>query len=388
MSTYTPEVQGSGFRAWVQRIGGHLAGMVMPNIGAFIAWGLITALFIPTGWIPNEGLAQLVDPMIKYLLPILIGYTGGRIVHGQRGAVVGAVATMGVIVGAEIPMFLGAMIIGPLAAFVIKLFDKAIEGKIRPGFEMLVDNFSAGIVGGAFALLAKVSVGPVVERVMTLLGNGVDWLVDHSLLPVVSVLVEPAKVLFLNNAINHGVFTPLGVQQVAENGKSIMYMIESNPGPGLGLLLAYFFFGPKLLRPSTPAAMIIHFFGGIHEIYFPYVLMKPRLILAMIAGGAAGVTTFMITGAGLTASPSPGSIFAYAAMTPRGVGNWIGMIAGVLIAAAVSFAVASLLLGFGRLKEDQEVDDASAEALGADTADDSVKAGNPAVARNAEPGTA
>jgi mannitol PTS system EIICBA or EIICB component len=389
MSTYTPQVQGSGFRAGIQRIGGHLAGMVMPNIGAFIAWGLITALFIPTGWIPNEGFAALVGPMITYLLPILIGYTGGRIVHGQRGAVVGAVATMGVVVGAEMPMFIGAMIMGPLAAYVLKLFDKLIEGKVRPGFEMLVDNFSAGIIGGAFALLAKWIIGPVTQNIMTWLGNGVDWLVDLGVLPAVSILVEPAKVLFLNNAINHGVFTPLGVQQVAENGKSIMFMIESNPGPGLGLLLAYFFFGPKLLRPSTPAAMIIHFFGGIHEIYFPYVLMKPRLILATIAGGAAGVTTFMITGAGLVASPSPGSIFAYAAVTPKGVGNWIGMIAGILIATAVSFIVASALLGFGRLKEDQEVDDASAEAMGAEPADDSVKSGSPAVShRSAEPGTA
>ncbi|GAB7047696.1 PTS mannitol transporter subunit IICB [Catenuloplanes indicus] len=388
MSTYTPQAEGSGIRATIQRLGGHLAGMVMPNIGAFIAWGLITALFIPTGWIPNEDFAKLVDPMIKFLLPILIGYTGGRIVHGQRGAVVGAVATMGVIVGADMPMFLGAMIIGPLAAFIIKLFDQAIEGKVRPGFEMLIDNFSAGIVGGAFALLAAWRIGPATEWIMRMLGNGVDWLVDLGVLPAVSILVEPAKILFLNNAINHGVFTPLGVQQVTENGKSIMFMIESNPGPGLGLLLAFFFFGPKLLRPSTPAAMIIHFFGGIHEIYFPYVLMKPRLILAMIAGGAAGVTTFMITGAGLVASPSPGSIFAYAAVTPRGAGNWIGMIAGILIAAAVTFAVASVLLGFGRLKEDQEVDEASAEALGAETADDSVKASNPAVARTAEPGTA
>ncbi len=212
---------------------------------------------------------------------------------------------------------------------------------------MLVDNFSAGIVGGAFALLGKISIGPAAAEVMEWLGSGVNWLIDHSLLPVVSILVEPAKVLFLNNAINHGVFSTLGPQQVAEQGKSIMFMIESNPGPGLGLLLAYFFFGPKLLRPSTPAAMIIHFLGGIHEIYFPYVLMKPRLILAMIAGGAAGVTTFMITGAGLLAPPSPGSIFAYFAVTPKGVGNYVSMIAGVLIAAAVTFVVASLLLGSG-----------------------------------------
>jgi PTS system mannitol-specific IIC component len=358
-SSYTPEVTGTGFKATVQKIGGYLAGMVMPNIGALIAWGLITALFIPVGWTPNENLAELVGPMITYLLPVLIGYTGGRMVHGQRGAVVGAVATMGVVVGAEVPMFLGAMIIGPLAAYVLKLFDNAIDGKIKPGFEMLVDNFSAGIIGGAFAVLGKVSIGPVVDGLTKAAGNGVDWLLDHSLMPLVSVLVEPAKVLFMNNAINHGVFGPLGVQQVAEQGKSILFMIESNPGPGLGLLAAYLFFGPKSLRPTAPAAMIIHFFGGIHEIYFPYVLMKPRLILAMIAGGMAGVGTFMITGTGTVATPAPGSIFAFAAVTAKG--GYFGMILGVVIAAAVTFGVAALLLGFGKLKSDQELDAAEEE---------------------------
>ncbi|MEV6344719.1 PTS mannitol transporter subunit IICB [Actinoplanes sp. NPDC051851] len=365
-SSYTPEVTGTGIRARVQTLGGHLAGMVMPNIGALIAWGLITALFIPVGWIPNATLAELVDPMIKYLLPVLIGYTGGRIVHGQRGAVVGAIATFGVVVGADVPMFLGAMLIAPLTAWVLKKFDNAIEDRIRPGFEMLVDNFSAGIIGGAFAILGKLAIGPVVDGLTKAAGNAVDWLLDHSLMPLASILVEPAKVLFLNNAINHGVFGPLGVQQVAEQGKSILFMIESNPGPGLGLLLAYLFFGPKSLRPSTPAAIIIHFFGGIHEIYFPYVLMKPRLILAMIAGGMSGVATFMITGTGTVATPAPGSIFAYFAVTAKS--GYAGMILGVIIAAAVTFAVASALLGFGKLKADQEIDEVAEEQAAADAA--------------------
>ncbi|GIF13365.1 PTS mannitol transporter subunit IICB [Actinoplanes teichomyceticus] len=365
-SSYTPEVTGTGFRARVQKLGGHLAGMVMPNIGAIIAWGLITAMFIPVGWIPNDDLAKLVDPMIKYLLPILIGYTGGRMVHGQRGAVVGAVATFGVVVGADVPMFLGAMAIAPLTAYVLRLFDNAIDGKIKPGFEMLVDNFSAGIIGALFAILGKLAIGPVVDALTKGAGNAVDWLLDHSLMPLASVLVEPAKVLFLNNAINHGVFGPLGVQQVQDTGKSILFMIESNPGPGLGLLAAFMFFGPRSLRPTTPAAMIIHFLGGIHEIYFPYVLMKPRLILAMIAGGMSGVATFMITGTGTVATPAPGSIFAYFAVTAKD--GYFGMILGVVIATVVTFAVASALLGFGRLKSDQEPDEAEESTADAGTA--------------------
>ncbi|GIM87389.1 PTS mannitol transporter subunit IICB [Salinispora arenicola] len=355
-SNYTPTVQGTGVKATIQRIGGFLAGMVMPNIGAFIAWGLITALFIPTGWLPNEDFAALVGPMITLLLPVLIGYTGGRLVHGQRGAVVGAVATVGIVVGAEVPMFLGAMIIGPAAAYVVKRIDGLIQDRIRPGFEMLVDNFTAGIVGAGMALLGVWGIGPIVGRLTDIAGSGVDWLVSHHLLGLVSVIVEPAKVLFLNNAINHGVLSPLGVTEAAEAGKSILFMVETNPGPGLGLLLAYFFFGPRSLRPTAPAAMIIQFFGGIHEVYFPYVLMKPRLILAMIAGGAAGVSTFMITGAGLVATPSPGSVFAYFAVTPKG--GWFGVVLGIVIAAAVTFAVAALLLGFGR-KAGDEADDAA-----------------------------
>ena len=168
------------------------------------------------------------------------------------------------------------------------------------------------------------------------------------------MVIEPAKILFLNNAINQGILTPLGAIDAKETGQSILFMLESNPGPGLGILLAYMFFGPRLLRQSAPAAIIIQFLGGIHEIYFPYILMKPKLILAVIAGGAAGVATFQLTGAGLVASPSPGSIFAYFIQTPKGFGNYAGMIAGVVISTLVSFSVASVLMGFGRNADAEE----------------------------------
>jgi PTS system mannitol-specific IIC component len=317
--------------------------MVMPNIGAFIAWGLITALFIPTGWVPNEPLSEaIVGPMITFLLPLLIAFSGGNLVHGRRGGVIGAIAVMGVIVGTDVPQFLGAMIMGPLAAYVLKLFDGWVEPKIKTGFEMLVNNFSQGILGGALAILGYYAIGPVVQSLTTVLGNGVDVLVANRLLPLASIIVEPAKILFLNNAINHGVLSPLGVEQAAEAGKSILFMIETNPGPGLGILLAFWFTGPKEIRPTIPGAAVIHFFGGIHEIYFPYVLMKPQTIIAAILGGASGVLTFLITGAGLVATPSPGSIFAYIAVTPRG--NYIGMFLGVLIATAVSFVSAAFIL--------------------------------------------
>ncbi len=354
--------------AAVQKFGRFLSAMIMPNIGAFIAWGLITAFFIETGWVPNAGFAEMVGPMITYLLPLLIGYTGGKLVHDTRGGVIGAIVTMGVITGADVPMFLGAMIAGPASAWLLKQFDKAIEGKVKAGFEMLIDNFSIGILGMLLAMLGKQLIGPVVSQLVEWAGNGVDFLVNNSLLPLASIIVEPAKVLFLNNAINHGVFTPLGSQQVLEDGKSILFMIESNPGPGLGILVAFMFFGPRMLRASVPGAIIIHFFGGIHEIYFPYILMKPKLIAAAILGGMSGVLTGVILGNGLVAPPSPGSIFAYFTFTPKG--EYVGMLLQVFIAAAVSFVVAFFLLKFDKelrqeAREEKEAEQAAVEPANA-----------------------
>jgi PTS system mannitol-specific IIC component len=339
VSTGTQVKTKGNAQARIQKFGRFLSGMVMPNIGAFIAWGLITALFIGTGWAPNEDLVKLVDPMIKYLLPLLIGYTGGKMVGGARGGVLGAIATMGVIVGASIPMFLGAMIVGPLAGLIIKKVDEALEGKIPAGFEMLVNNFSAGIIGMVLAILAYSGIGPVVQTLNKALGNGVDVIVNAGLLPAASLFIEPAKILFLNNAINHGVLGPIGINEAKELGQSIFFLLETNPGPGLGILLAYWVFSKGMIKQSAPGAVIIHFLGGIHEIYFPYVLMNPVLLLAVIAGGASGVLTFSILGAGLVAAPSPGSIFALLTMTPKG--GHFAVLAGVIVSTVVSFLVAA-----------------------------------------------
>ncbi|WP_139683591.1 PTS mannitol transporter subunit IICBA [Vibrio tasmaniensis] len=326
----------------VQNFGRFLSNMVMPNIGAFIAWGFITALFIPTGWWPNETLASMVGPMITYLLPLLIGYTGGKMVGGDRGAVVGAITTMGVIVGTDIPMFMGAMIVGPLGGIAIKKFDEAVHGKVKSGFEMLVNNFSAGIIGMICAIIAFVVIGPAVKILSGGLAAGVNAMVEAGALPLASIFVEPAKILFLNNAINHGIFSPLGIQQSEEIGRSIFFLIEANPGPGFGLLLAYMVFGKGSAKQSAAGASIIHFLGGIHEIYFPYVLMNPRLILAVIAGGMTGVFTNVMFDSGLISPASPGSIFAVLLMTPKG--SYLGVVLSVIASTAVSFIVASILL--------------------------------------------
>ena len=350
----------SNIKLKVQNFGRFLSNMVMPNIGAFIAWGFITAIFIPTGWYPNENVAKLVAPMITYLLPLLIGYSGGKLVHGERGGVVGAITTMGVVVGASIPMFLGAMIVGPLGGWMIKQFDKAVDGKIKSGFEMLVNNFSAGIIGMLLALLSFFAIGPSVVVASSVLASGVDFMVQHNLLPLTSIIVEPAKILFLNNAINHGIFSPLGIQQAAEHAQSIFFLIEANPGPGLGLLLAYMFFGKGAAKGSASGAAIIHFFGGIHEIYFPYVLMNPRLIIAMILGGMTGVFTLTLFGSGLSSPASPGSIIAILAVTPKA--SMLGVSISVIAAATVSFLVSVVLLKTTK-NADKSFEDAQSDVI-------------------------
>ena len=325
----------------VQRFGKFLSSMVMPNIGAFIAWGFITALFIEKGWLPNAQLATLNGPMLNYLLPVLIAFQGGKLIGGDRGGVMGAIATIGVIVGApDYPMLMGAMVMGPLAGFVIKKFDQAMDGRMPAGFEMLINNFSIGIFGMLLAIVGYYAIGPFMSAVLVVLKGGVQVLVNHNLLPLAAIFIEPAKVLFLNNAINHGIFTPIGIEQAAEAGKSIMYMLEANPGPGLGLLLAYWAFSKdKATKDSAPGAIIIHFLGGIHEIYFPYILMNPLVIVGPIAGNICAILFYSITKAGLVGPSAPGSIIAFMSMSPK---TSIAVTAlGVLIAAAVSFLVSS-----------------------------------------------
>jgi mannitol PTS system EIICBA or EIICB component len=340
----------------------------MPNIGAIIAWGLITAFFIDVGWTPNAKIALMVGPMITYLLPILIAYTGGSIVYGVRGGVVGATSLMGVIIATSdpvfvgeqggSPMFIGAMIMGPTTAYLMKRADALWSHKIRPGFEMLVNNFSAGILAAVMAVAGMFVLAPVLRQVIEWLGNGVNYLVDNGLLPLTSIFIEPAKVMFLNNAINHGVLTPLGIDEAAETGKSVLFLLEANPGPGLGLLLAYSIFGRGIAKATAPGAAIIQFFGGIHEVYFPFVLMKPKMILATIAGGMTGIFLLVLTDVGLRAPAAPGSIFAVYAQTPSG--DFPGITLGVFGAALVSFFVASVLLKLDRT-EDGDLGQATAQ---------------------------
>ena len=355
----------------VQRFGKFLSAMIMPNIGALIAFGFLAAFFNGSGWIPHEGFATIFSAILVYLIPILIASTGGRLIGGERGSIIGAIAVVGAIMSdPDTTMLMAAMIIGPLSGFCIKKFDQVMEGHMPAGFEMLINNFSVGIIGMLLAMVSYLVIGPLMNLILAVLTAGVNVLVDHNMLPLIAVFIEPAKVLFLNNAINHGIFTPIATAQAAEAGKSIMYMLEANPGPGLGVLLAYMFFcEDKKTKQSAPGAVIIHLLGGIHEIYFPYILMNPLVIIAPIAGNIAAIFWYNLTNAGLVGPASPGSIIAYLMMASRD--SMVSVIVGVLIATAVSFGIASVVIRMskGRSLEEaqEEVASRKAEAKGTKT---------------------
>lgn len=326
----------------VQSFGNFISSMIIPNIGAFIAWGFITAIFTPTGWFPNEKITLLVEPLTQYLLPLLVGITGGKVTGGPRGGVVAAISTIGVIASTSIPMVLGAMVMGPLSGYIIKKFDKIIKDKVPAGFEMLVNNFSLAIIGMILAIVGLFVIGPSMTIIVGVMNMGVSFIFKNGLLPLLAVFIEPIKVLFLNNAINHGIIDVIALDQVNEYGKSILYLLEANPGPGLGVILSYFIYSKGTMKQSAPSAAIIQFFGGIHEIYFPYILINPSLLLAAIIGSIVSIITFLTFNSGLIATASPGSIFSIMMLSHKS--DILTNLLGVCVGAIVSFFISAFLL--------------------------------------------
>ncbi|OTO15235.1 MULTISPECIES: PTS mannitol transporter subunit IICB [Enterococcus] len=334
----------------VQKIGAFLSAEVMPNIGVFIGWGILAALVIPTGWLPNEKLNVLVAPTMKYLVPALIGYTGGFNIHGKRGGVIGAFATMGIILGAEMNMLAGAMFMGPASAWLLKKLDGWFDGKIKPGLEMMVNNFTLGILGVSLMIIGYLGIVPIIEFLIGILSGGVSALLSRGLLPLMALFVQPAKVLFLNNAVNHGIMIPLGIEQATQAGKSLLFMIEANNGCVLGVALAFSIFGKGTAKKAAPGAAIINFFGGIGEVVYPFVLSKPLTLLGMISGSMVSLLIIQFFGGGTVAPISPGSFFALASVSTKDtiLVNIISYFAGML----VSMLVAGFFLRIDRTTEE------------------------------------
>lgn len=327
---------------YLRRFGHRLSGMIMPNLSIFIAWSLLSLVAGYTTGNLRLALSEVETIMIRVVLPILIGFTGGKMFEEQRGGVVAAIATVGVIVSTDVPQLFGAMFIGPLAGYTFAKIEQILLPKVKEGYEMLTKNFLAGIVGGLLCCFGILVVAPAVESASFWLYQFSSWLIEANLLPLVHVFLEPLKVLFFNNAINHGLLTPLGLEGASQTGQSILFLLETNPGPGVGVLVAFLLFGPVGQRKTAGGATMIQLIGGIHEIYFPFVLMDPRLFLAVIAGGMSGTLVFQIFNVGLSAPASPGSLVAILANTPTDAR--LAVFSGIFVSFLCSFAIASLLL--------------------------------------------
>ncbi|HAP5505402.1 TPA: PTS transporter subunit EIIC [Enterococcus faecalis] len=327
---------------YLRRFGHRLSGMIMPNLSIFIAWSLLSLVAGYTTGNLRLALSEVETIMIRVVLPILIGFTGGKMFEEQCGGVVAAIATVGVIVSTDVPQLFGAMFIGPLAGYTFAKIEQILLPKVKEGYEMLTKNFLAGIVGGLLCCFGILVVAPAVESASFWLYQFSSWLIEANLLPLVHVFLEPLKVLFFNNAINHGLLTPLGLEGTSQTGQSILFLLETNPGPGVGVLVAFLLFGPVGQRKTAGGATMIQLIGGIHEIYFPFVLMDPRLFLAVIAGGMSGTLVFQIFNVGLSAPASPGSLVAILANAPTDAR--LAVFSGIFVSFLCSFAIASLLL--------------------------------------------
>ncbi|MDR2278611.1 MAG: PTS lactose transporter subunit IIBC [Vagococcus sp.] len=327
---------------YLRELGNYLSSLIMPNLSVFIAWGFINFLANFASGKMYLLLNGTEDILINFLLPLLIGYTGGKKIDHHRGGAIAGIATLGIMVGNDNSAVLGAMIIGPIAVMCFKRLNILILKKIQNGYEMLLQNILAGVVGTLFCLVGLFILTPIINFSTLLAISGVHFLITHHLLPLVNVIIEPLKVFFFNNAINHGVLTPLGLNMVKETGQSILFLLEVNPGPGLGILLAFSLYGNQEERKQGAGASMIHLFGGIHEVYFPFVLKEPKLFLVAILSGITGTTIFQFLNAGLTMPVSPGSIILMLTSAPSH--SRISLLLGVLGSALVSFILSLIIL--------------------------------------------
>jgi PTS system mannitol-specific IIC component len=320
--------------------GRFLSQLVFQNISGLLALGFLRILFAPSGWFPHEGVYQIVDFIVLYFIPIQFANTGGKMIGGQRGGVIASFVMVGLVAGntTSYSMILPSMCVGPIIGYLIKKTDQWLERRTPPGYELLIYNGAAGLVGTLTAVVCYLYVGPLFARTMQMIYQEALLLAQSQLLPLISVIIEPSKLFFFNNVINHGILEPLGIQETKVNHKSIFFLLESNPGPGFGLLLAFYLKskGQELAeRRNLKSSMFIQLFGGIHELYFPYALMKPLVILPLIVAGAAGNFIFYMFESGLVATPSPGSIIVLLVLAP--LGEHVGIIVGFAISVAVSF---------------------------------------------------
>lgn len=339
----------------LHRFGKFYTKVIINYIGIFIFVGILSVVFGDYGWLPNEDIYAISQFVYKAVIPIMIAYAAGNEAGHSRereggkrlqaGGAIAVMAVSGMILADDETGILGAMILGPVSGILWKYILEPGVRKVKAGLEMLVRNVAAAFAGSIMALLAFYLVAPAIAVCVHVLLSGIDYLIGHKLIWLVSIVIEPAKVFFLNNSINHGILIPLGMQQAEQVGESMLFLLEANPGPGLGILAALYL-ERKEKRKEYAASMFVEFVGGIHEIYFPEIISNMWLLLALISGGAAGNLCFMILHGAANGVVSPGSIFAVLLVCSQN--RILAVLIGIAVSVAVSAAVAVLILKWQR----------------------------------------
>ncbi|MDW2800210.1 protein-N(pi)-phosphohistidine--sugar phosphotransferase [Clostridium boliviensis] len=328
-----------------RRVLKYYSRVIAESIPLFVTAGLLSVF--SAGIFQNEHLYEMSKILSSLVIPVFMGYKAGTMCGGEVGGLAGTLAASVVVMAEPVSAMILSVTAGGVAGFLCKKGLDRIKNWIPSGFEMLFSNLylaSLGLLAGGAAYVLLI---PEAEWMLGFLGNGLSLMIDRGIIPFISFVVEPLKIIFFNNWINHGIFLPLGLEQLKTQGSSILFLLETNPGPGFGILLAYTLANRNIRKPMV-SSLIIQFLGGIHEVYFPYILSDIRLLAGAIAGSIAGNYCFMVTGSGLLGPASPGSIITILIMADKK--HWLGIVMGISISAAVSCFLSCLILS-GRRRE-------------------------------------
>lgn len=325
----------------LHKVGKFYTRIIMNNIGIFIFIGILSVIFNDHGWLPDKNMYAISQLAYKVILPSFIAYEGGRSVGGKEGGIAGVLAISGVIWHESSAELLGAMLLGPAAGYLWKKECLWVEKYFPSCMQMLGKNMLLGTTGALFSAADIYLILPLLKQTAALFFSWISFLTRCNMTACLSFFIEPAKVFFLNNVVNHMMLVPAGMEQIQETGSTILFLLETNPGPGIGVILALFY-AKKLHKNETASVLTAHALGGIHEVYFPFILADLRLLPAVILGGLAGNISFHISKAAVKGMVSPGSIFSILIMADSGC-RW-KILAGILLSAIVSFLTGILIL--------------------------------------------
>lgn len=329
-------------KAKLKKTAEFISHIVVKNIPFFIVIGIVTLL----------DLGEFKTLLYSTLLPVIMAYTAGSTIEEKYGGITAVIIMGGVLAQYKIGSLLEPIFIGAAGGYSIKKYGEFIKKYEYPGYEMLINNLGLASIGLSLIWLINKGLPFYEEFQLLFQQNVVSRLFNVEYLPLYSIIIEPSKVFFMNNFINHGIFSVLGVSELTEKGKSIFFLLETNPGPGLGMLMAYFFTGKKeAKRKETLSNIFIHSIGGIHEVYFSYVLRNLRMILPLILGGMSGIYLFSKLNLGLVGIASPGSVFLIMILAP--FKDKLPVLFSIAVSAGVSFFLSYIML---RQQQNFEID--------------------------------